>query len=246
MHIPEWYLNGTACPTCGEVHDRCGDHVKGDRNGATKRPCRGQPRVGQWRCGSHASEAERSERIDVEAMIQQHRPIGELLRRCSVAVKGRTYIESLEDALHRANTMVVLLSMLIETLPARSQTSQVVVAEGTPRERVEYETTVDGMVGPDHEGDLGVHPYVTLYRDWVDTQAKLSKAAADLGLTERQVQVQEVQVRIIASTLSAILTDLNIDLADPRTRAVVENHLLRMETASVDIGRSLTATATAS
>jgi len=243
MHIPDWYLNRRACPTCGQEHSRCGDHAHGDDG---KRPCQRHAPAGQWRCPDHATAAERREVVDVDEIIKAYRPIGDLMRRCAVSTKNRTYVESLEDALHRANTMVMMLSMLIETLPAKSQTREVVEGEGTPRETTRFITDIDGMVGPDHEGDMAVHPYMTLYREWTDTQGKLSKLAADLGLTERQIEVQEVQVRIMATTMSGILADLGVDLTDPGTRSIIERHLLRMETTSVETQGSLTATATAS
>lgn len=243
MEIPRWYLDREPCPSCAQVHKRCGGHVQ---EADTERPCLGAPLVGQWRCRSHASVEERSEVVDVEDMVKTYAPLGALLQKCSVSTRGRTYVESLEDALHRSNTMVMLLSMLIETLPARAKATEVVEAEGTPRERTRYITHDEGMVGPDHEGDLAVHPYMTLYREWTQTQASLSKMASDLGLLERQVQVQEVHVRLMATTLSGILSDLGIDLTDPRTRSIIEGHLLRMETTSVDMGRSLTAAATSS
>lgn len=243
MEIPDWYANRRPCPTCSEEHPRCGGHSS---DGDGQRPCRRQPAAGQWRCATHASQAEKEAAVDVAAMIAQYEPIGDLMRRAAVTTRNRTYIESLEDALHRVNTMVVVLAMLVETLPAHAEASTFTVAEDTPREQVVWQTDTEGLVGPGPDGELGVHPYLALYEKWTLMQGQLSKIAADLGLTERQVEVQEVQVRLMATTLSGILSDLGIDLADPRTRSVVERHLLQMETASVDTSGALTATATAS
>lgn len=243
MKIPEWFEQRIACPRCDQVHRRCGGHVV---RAGEDIPCGGAPPAGQWRCGRHATAAEKAEIVDVDAMVKEFVPIGELLKKCSVTVRGRTYIESLEDALHRANSMVMLLHMLINTLPAATDYREVVEAEGTPRETTRFIADRPGMVGPDHEGDLAVHPYMALYREWVGMQGQLSKVAADLGLTERQIEIQEVHVRIMATTLAAILGDLDIDIADPRTRGIIERHLLTMETTAIEAPNALTASATAS
>lgn len=244
VKIPDWYLERETCPSCGQVHKRCGGHVQ--RSGEEV-PCGGAVAPGQWRCTTrHATATEKAEIIDVESMVKEFKPIGELLRKCSVTVRGRTYVESLEDALHRANTMVMMLYMLIETLPAASQVDEIVEAEGTPRETTRFVQRTAGMVGPDHEGDLGVHPYVTLYKDWVQTQGQLSQIAEKLGLTDRQIQVQEAHVRIMAATISGILSDLGIDITDPRTRTIIETRLLTMETTAIEAPNALTGAATAS
>ena len=241
--IPAWYLDAKPCPKCGETHRRCGDHTT--REGE-KVPCMGVVAPGQWRCSRHASATEKAERVDVEQMIKDYAPIGALMKKCAVSTRGRSYVESLEDALHRANTNVMLLGLLIETLPAKAKATETIVAEGTPREAVVYTTIQDGMVGPNHDGDLAVHPYMVMYREWTQTQGQLSKLAADLGLIERQVEIQEVQVRMVAATLSAILSDLQIDLSDPRTRSIIETHLLKMETATVELGTGMTGAVTSS
>lgn len=244
VKIPDWYLERDPCPVCEQVHRRCGDHVQRD---GVKVPCGGAVAAGQWRCTTrHATATEKADIIDVEQMVKAFKPIGELLRKCSVTVRGRTYVESLEDALHRANTMVMLLYMLIETLPAASNAHASVVAEDTPREDIRWVTDEAGMVGPNHEGDLGVHPYVGLYKEWVQTQGQLSQIAEKLGLTERQIQVQEAHVRIMAATISGILSDLGIDIGDPRTRTIIETRLLAMETTAVEAPNALTGAATAS
>lgn len=243
MKIPDWYLNRMPCPSCGEEHPKCGDHV-GSRE--MKRPCRGSVAAGQWRCSRHRSAKEAEEQVDIEEIVRTHAPIGQLMRKCGVTVRNRTYVESLEDALHRANVNVMLLGMLIETLAPTAEFDEIVEAEGTPKETTRFIQRKAGLVGPDHEGDLATHPYMIMYQDWVKTQGQLSKLAADLGLIERQVEVQEAQVKVMAVTLSAILADLEIDLSDPRVRSIIETHLLRMEQTSIEIAGSLTATATAS
>jgi hypothetical protein len=244
---PDWYVSNLPCPTCGQVHSRCASDVTED---GAERPCGSAPVGGAHLCAAHGGRALAESRVSSDTLaeeIERHSKVGPLLRRCAVDTKGRTYVESLEDALHRANTMVLLLSLLIETLNIAATSEEVVVAEGTPKETLQYRVIAEGMVGPDIDGNLAVHPYVTLYREWTNTQAQLAKVAADLGLTERQVEVAEAQVQIMSTTLFTILTELEIDLADPRTRRILERNLLAMQSTSVDTtGRELTASATAS
>jgi hypothetical protein len=243
---PDWYVSNLSCPTCGQVHTRCASDVP---EGDTRRPCNTHPVGGSFLCASHGGRAHAESSVsagDLNEEIERYSKVRPLLRLCAVETKGRTYIESLEDALHRANTMVLLLHMLIETLNVSAQADEIVVAEGTPKERIEYRVKAEGMVGPNHEGDLVAHPWVVLYKEWVDTQAKLARVAADLGLTERQVEVAEAQVKIMSSTLLQILTELEIELDDPRTRRILERNLLSMQSSSIDTTARLTASATAS
>ncbi len=244
---PDWYISSLPCPTCAQVHPRCASDVE-EPNGEL-RPCGSRPVGGAHLCTSHGGKGLKESRISQDSLseeIDRYAAIGPLLRRCAVATQGRTYVESLEDALHRANTMVLLLSMLIETLSAKATSVQTIVAEGTPKERSEWEVTKEGMVGPNVEGDLVVHPWVALYREWTDTQAKLAKVAADLGLTERQVEVAEAQVQIMSTTMVTILSELGIDLHDPRTRVILERNLLSMQATTIDTTAALTASATSS
>lgn len=245
---PKWWIDGAECPDCGEVHPRCASHVQNDEDeGNIKRPCRALPMNGYHRCASHGGDqAKLGLEVSMDVEIDLYADIRTLMRRCAISTAGRTYVESLEDALHKSNTMVMLLGLLIETLAPKATATDTVVAEGTQRERVEWTVTREGMVGPDHQGDLQVHPWVTLYKEWVDTQARLAKVAADLGLTERQVQVAETQVQMMASTLATILTELGLDLHDPRTRKVIERNLLTMETQAVESRPALTGAATSS
>ena len=243
---PDWYVSNLPCPDCGQIHTRCAADVTEDD---ALRPCGGHPVGGAYLCASHGGRALAESNISGDSLadeIERFSKIGPLVRRCAVETRGRTHIEALEDALHRANTMVLLLSLLIETLNFHAESKEVVVAEGTPKETIHYSTKTEGMVGPDVDGNLAVHPYMTLYHDWIDTQAKLAKVAADLGLTERQVEVAEAQVQIMSTTLLTILTELEIDLHDPRTRRILERNLLSMQSTSIDTTGRLTASATAS
>lgn len=247
MAAPVWYLNNLGCPTCGQLHARCASHPQN----RSDRPCDAAPIKGTWLCATHggrvlADGGSVAVEMDLDREIEIYATIGPLMRKCSVDTKGRTYVESLEDALNRSNAMVLMLGLLMETLGAKAKATETVVAEGTPRERISWTTQTDGLVGPDADGNLAIHPWAIMYREWTGVQAQLAEVAAKLGLTERQVEVAEAQVSMMAVTLRAILSDLEIDLTAPRTREVLERHLLAMQTSAIEVRGSLTASATAS
>ena len=159
-----------------------------------------------------------------------------------------TFAESVEDGLHRANSMVAMLQVLVKTLAGRAQSVRGLVAEGTPRERTEVTVIQEGWVGPDHDGDMVVHPWVQLYKEWVQIQGQLASKASDLGLLERQVRVQEAQMTAFAEALNGMLSDLGIDMGDPRTMGIIERRLLAIDSQVIEIDHSaeLTAVATSS
>lgn len=248
MSAPTWYRDGLPCPHCDQIHGRCARDVRDPQSG-DKRPCRANPVGLGWLCVRHrgmSASPARNVGQYAQDLVAEYGAIGDLIRACGIKVAGRDAIEALEDALHRANTMVLTLSILVETLAPRARYEQFVLGEGTPRERIEYHTITEGLIGPDHQGDAMAHPWVVLLGDWTDRQGRLAKAAADLGLTERQVRVQEAQVKLMADTITGILTDLGIDMADPRAMGVIERRLLALDSQTASIETTLTATATAS
>ena len=139
----------------------------------------------------------------------------------------------------------MLLQILTETLSPKAKSESFLMGEGTPRERMHYEVTQDGMVQPTNEGDLVTHPWVILLGEWTERQGRLAKLAADLGLIERQVQVQEGQVKLVAAMMQAMLSEFGIDLEDPRSREIIQRHLFNLQAQTAEIN-TLTAVTTGS
>jgi hypothetical protein len=76
------------------------------------------------------------------------------------------------------------------------------------------------------EARAAVNLWVWLYQEERDRLVRVSKAAIDAGVAERQVRITEEQARQLARVVSAIVTDLGHDLADEHVRNVVRFRLL--------------------
>lgn len=59
----------------------------------------------------------------------------------------------------------------------------------------------DGLVGPDHLGDLRQHPTVVQYREWNGEAARLGRMAVEHGLDERRVELAEEDARRLVDVL---------------------------------------------
>lgn len=229
---PRWYLLGNACPICGVVHTGCFEH---NRDGD---PCQAHPVRSTYACANHGGRAiaERSGLgdIDIDDLIDTYSRLGPLLQAARVDTQGRTYIESIQEGLDRANAMVAMLEVLVGTLAPRARSHTEIVGVGV-RERTVWHTTEEGMVGPDPEGKLGTHPWVVLLRDWQAAAVTFAKTASDLGLQERAVRVQEVQVKVLANAMLGFAQDLGHDLSDPMVTEALERHLLAIDNEVVEL-----------
>lgn len=241
---PSWYVRGSHCPECGSLHPGCAKH------NATGVPCRGGVGEGKWLCNSHGGRA-----LDeigslspaaVDDLVESYGKIGPLLQQAKVSTRGKTHSESIRDGLDRANAMVAMLEVLVGTLAPAADSHVEILGAGTPRESEVHRVDIEGMVGPDHAGDLQTHPWVILLKEWTAAQVQFAAKASDLGLIERQVRVQEAQVSVVAEALIGVLNDLGLNLEDPAVQAAIERHLLAIDSTVVEIDSPMTAAATSS
>lgn len=241
---PQWYVLGRPCPQCGAPHSFCSSHGKGGD------PCGSPPLEGSWLCSSHGGRAVTEMGAlapeQVDSLIDTYAQIGPLLKQAKVSTRGRSYTESIQDGLQRANAMVAMLEVLVSTLAARARFHTNLIGEGGPKERETYEVTTEGLIGPNHEGDLQAHPWVILLKEWTALQVQFASKASDLGLIERQVRVQEAQVSVVAEALMGVLSDLGIDLNDPSVQSVIETRLLAIDSTAIEVDTPMTAAATSS
>jgi hypothetical protein len=79
---------------------------------------------------------------------------------------------------------------------------------------------------------LAKQPSRTLgaYDRWTRNQAVFAKAAADMGLAERRLELDESQARTIVAVIEATLTELGVSFTDPRVPAIVAQNLRAIET----------------
>jgi hypothetical protein len=150
---------------------RCGAQLKhrddGKRclNGAGK----GTDHVGIGTCAGHLG-ATRSHRIKAEADTVNAR-VGDLLIR--VGNTNPNHLEGLVEVIAATSAMRTVLQMLVSDLPAHPDKHG------------------PGIYGPDHLGDLRMHPLVVELHRWTSEEAKQRKLAIDAGITERQLAITE-------------------------------------------------------
>lgn len=230
---PAWYVHARPCPECHDVHMRCADHaIDGEA-------CRNQVVKGSWKCHKHGGKALRDlapvDDAEVDDLVKTYASVGPLLEAAQVRTSGMDFSESIQDGLNRANAMVVVLRMLIGTLAAKAQATVVWNDDGQKPYLV-VDVKKEGFVGPDDKGNLNAHPWLVLYRDWVALQVQFAKAAADLGIAERNVRVAEAQTAIMAETMMALLTDFGIDVHAPQNMTIIERRLLAMDNTVIELG----------
>lgn len=173
--------------------------------------------------------------------------IGDMMRESAARTRNKTPVESLKNALERANMYVDVLDGLVATLRPRAKSDAVTIGEGTPRESVVWttETHDQGLIGPDPDGKLSEHPWVKLHQAWTAEQAKLSKMAMDHGLEERQTRVKEAEMGLMGEAMMGILSDLGVDLNAPEVKEIIHARLAPLDD-PIDIRPGLTATVTGS
>jgi hypothetical protein len=139
------------------------------------------------------------------------------LERLGVSIET-TPVEALEAMLWEAAGNVAVLRALVSELAAHPviEVDPERVEEGAEaqphggwlRRRTADGGTVvlvDGIYGPDHNGDGKPHVLVTLYGEERDRLARLAKDCAGLGLDERRVRVAEATTeRLFGAVRAAI------------------------------------------
>lgn len=240
---PVWYVHSKPCPECHEKHGRCADHAQ---NGD---PCRNLPLKGSWKCASHKGRALRElspvPDRETEQLIETYASVGPLLEAAHSHTSGMDFAESIQDGLNRTNAMVVMLQMLISRLAAKADWTGNWVEGQKPYYAVDVRK--EGLIGPDDKGNLNTHPWVVLYGEWVSRQVQFAKAAADLGIAERNVRVAEAQTSIMAEAMLGLLSDFGIDIDDPDNMPIIQQRLLALDTTVIELDPpALTAAATSS
>jgi hypothetical protein len=136
---------------------------------------------------------------------------GSLLEECGVLVEGRSHFDALTDALDRAGRMVVAWGLKVEELDDDSKWEYVEV-KGPQGSRQRWVTVEKlGVVGPNAQGEQRINVAVEQYGLWLDRYGRLAKMAADLGLEDRRVRVEERQADLLGQAVEAMLAELGVD-----------------------------------
>jgi hypothetical protein len=122
--------------------------------------------------------------------------------------------DALLEEVHRAAGHVAWLQKVISALQKDELIAGVARTVQLPDEttRLEY--------------SAGLSVWVRLYHSERDRLVRVAKAALDAGVAERQVKITEIQARLLADVVTAIVTDLGHDLADEKTRKIVRLRLI--------------------
>lgn len=207
------------------MHERCSKHRK--RRDADGRlvPCNAQPVRGLDACRRHTGVTLEQARAKGERRLALGRAMGEAGR--MLEAMGGIRSES-ADPLRTLTTAVAVAAAMVEVF------TDLVAGLSLSGVRIELvdETDPDGprravfdphaVVGPNHLGDLGVHPYVELLRQWTAEAARISKLALDAGVSERQMRLAERDVRQLAAGYRAFV----VDLVDELVAAGVERQVV--------------------
>ena len=76
------------------------------------------------------------------------------------------------------------------------------------------------------EATIAINAWIRLYQDERDRLVRVSKAAIEVGVAERQVRIAEQTAQQLAKVVSAIVQDLGHDLEDPKVRETVRMRLI--------------------
>lgn len=188
---------------------------------------KGTDHLGYGRCVWHGGKT-----VSHRKNGQMQRAMGEagqLLAECADQVAGRGTVEALEDLRTHAAAMVMTLRILIDDLPVKAgwRFDQAKGAGGATQRLVTVEA--EGVVGPDHQGNQRANVLVTLYGEWVDRSARVEKVAADLGLEERRVRVEEDTARMVVAVVRSTLVALGVSFDDALVPMLVAENLRAVE-----------------
>lgn len=134
-------------------------------------------------CGTHGASAPQVKRAAARrrAMDEAMGAAGRLMAELDLDVEGLGQLQALEEAVHRSAAMRRLFDYLVSTL--------------------DVDPGPSSLVGPDHLGDLAVHPYVSLQLKWTEASARIAKLAIDAGLEERRVGLAERDAQLLVDAM---------------------------------------------
>lgn len=207
-------MSGAICDTCGRVHlthlgqPACTAHISsGEEQG---RPCGNRPRKGGYVCRFHGGAIPsviRAAETRLQLMTAEGE-IAELMRQCDIP--DQDPVAGLLEVVRVSGSMMRLLTVKVGEL-AEDPELQDVLVEGAGGElSVKTKAGRDGFWGLDKDGQLAVHPYVTLLKVWSERYEKACATALAAGVAERQVKLAENQAELLATAVRAILTGLNL------------------------------------
>lgn len=224
---------------CGQIHLCCRGHVRA-RTEREERiikrgdPC-GLPAIpGGVVCRLHGGATPQVRRA-AAARLAADKATGEvavILEAATEAVAGRNPVEAFDDARQRAGAMVLALGMAVGQLAFQADAKVKVVYDDKGAPHVIVKVREEGLVGPNHAGDLAAHPLVKLYGEWLDRSARIEKIASDAGLEERRVVLEEANARGIHQVITETLAELGVEL-DERVRGIVAAKLRALDPGDV-------------
>lgn len=157
---------------------------------------------------------------------------GALVEQCEIVVQGRSIEEALDDVIERCGAMALAWFQIVCQLQEKADWEW--VPQKGPQGSLQRWVTVsvEGLVGPSAQGEQRVHVADEQYRKWIGMYLQANKVAADLGLEERKVRVQEGLAATVQRAVDATLLELGLDPGDPRVRQVFARHLRLVEGAA--------------
>lgn len=233
LGVCTWIRKNTDGQPCGLIHNRCAGHLKStnpDRADTRDYPCGQPPQKGLTVCRFHGGGAPHVRAFAARnaALDRAKGEMGELLDACRTTVAGRTTVDALDEMRERAGAMVVALGLLVGGLATRAD-AHIDWVTGDGASHLDVTVHTEGIVGPDHAGDLKAHPYEQLYGQWLDRAARIEKLAADLGLEERRITLDESRAQAIIVVIRGTLEALGIDFDDGRVPGIVAGQLRALE-----------------
>lgn len=181
----------------GQPCVKCGGEVEGRR-------CRARPMQGCDVCRVHGGSLpqvrnaarRRLDRLEIEGRV------GALVAELGIGDEQH-YTEALAERLMFAGAFVRALEVLVSGLPPRPEGETAVADDDGAG--VTVVAGVPGLYGPDHLGDLRVHPLVGLLGEWTDRHARLAKLAADVDLDSARLRLEAADVDAVVAAFTAAL-----------------------------------------
>jgi hypothetical protein len=167
--------------------------------------------------GGSAPQVKRAAQVRA-ARIEAYAVAERMVARAGVDVDP---IEHLLESLYRAAALVEVWGTMVAALDAHAE--ERADQEGVIRGALGYTeleaddrdelgvVALDPLMALNRHGEAQVHPYVAEYNAALDRRAKFAKLCVDAGVAERQVELQEQQVRLAQRAFEAMLEELELD-----------------------------------
>ena len=200
-------------------------------------PCKRWAIRGGTVCATHGGRSPQVKRKAKERLEEERvrRKIGQALAAENVPFEDP--LEGLMTEVARSGMAVRAYEELVRDLEAQPVV-RILDIDRDVSDELEDMTTVPtlvpgGIIGPNHLGDLGAHPFVVLWSREREWHAKVCKMALEAGVAERQVRLAERQGELLAQTIEALLADPALELTHAQRsigRQVAARHLRSLPT----------------